>query len=404
MKGQLGGKHIWPTVVLTVALITTVLLTKVAIFEFLAISVIAAIWYMLARKWMLDVRVKKDIEIGNVQSNIKDYQTTISNFESAAIDSFEEINSMLSQVTSIQSAAIEGLVGGFQGLESQSRQQENLVLKLIELVSPGDKDNTDDPDCSSEATRLVKVFVDNITAMGDGSMNLVKALEVISSHINSINKLLNEIDGISEQTNLLALNAAIEAARAGETGRGFAVVADEVRSLSLRSNQFSTQIRNHFSNTRSAMSDASIIVGEMASLDLSMTLGSQDQISAMMNDVKELNIQVAEQLCDISSVAEEISSNVEVSVRSLQFEDMTRQLIDQVKKRMSVLRDNIYITQSFRDKSFNPAQDNQNDKDTFMEATNKLKNMKKEMSTLNNGNGSRSVSQRDIVAGDISLF
>ena len=217
MKRLIGRvNRIKLAVLLAVIVLSMVLLINEPIAEFLIISTALAIMYMLVQKTKLDFKVKKNREITVLHSKIKEYKTIIDNSESAMIETFIDIKSMLSQVTSIQGTAIEGLVGGFQGLENQSRKQENLVLNLIGMVNPGSKENPDEIDFSSEATKLVKVFVDNISAMGDGSMNLVKALDVISSHINSINKLLNEIDGISEQTNLLALNAAIEAARAGE--------------------------------------------------------------------------------------------------------------------------------------------------------------------------------------------
>ncbi|MCJ2047439.1 PAS domain S-box protein [Methylobacterium sp. J-078] len=49
---------------------------------------------------------------------------------------------------------------------------------------------------------------------------------------NSMNGIVQLIQGVGGQINLLALNATIEAARAGEAGRGFAVVAGEVKNLS----------------------------------------------------------------------------------------------------------------------------------------------------------------------------
>jgi methyl-accepting chemotaxis protein len=190
---------------------------------------------------------------------------------------------------------------------------------------------------ANEAKDVVEVFVENIKAMSKGSMELVSALNEMRHQLGEADKLLSEIDGISSQTNLLALNAAIEAARAGEAGRGFAVVADEVRKLSLRSTQFSEQIRHNYDLTLAKMEETGVIVGEMASRDIDLATVSQSRIHDMMSEVAETNRELNEKLVAVSGVSEDISSNVGVAVRSLQFEDMTRQLLERIEHRSATL-------------------------------------------------------------------
>ena len=260
-----------------------------------------------------------------------------SDVRSSLHEQFGLVENELGQIRGLQGTAIEGLVSSFTGLEQHSKRQLDMVIGLIERISSQLSEESGQHRMAQEAAEIVKVFVDNIQAMGKGSMELVNALNEISAQLAEADKLLSEIDGISSQTNLLALNAAIEAARAGEAGRGFAVVADEVRKLSQRSADFSEQIRGNYNTTQQTMSRAGLIVGEMASRDIDLALTSQDRISEMMEEVAETNKSLSEELSNISSISEEISHDVAIAIRSLQFEDMSRQLIEGMERRCSTV-------------------------------------------------------------------
>jgi PAS domain S-box-containing protein len=74
-----------------------------------------------------------------------------------------------------------------------------------------------------------------------------EAIEALTKHADSVQKIVQTIKDIASQTNLLALNAAIQAAHAGEHGRAFNVVAEEVRKLASHASEATKQAQGNIS-------------------------------------------------------------------------------------------------------------------------------------------------------------
>jgi len=157
-------------------------------------------------------------------------------------------------------------------------------------------------------------------------------VQQVVTEAQSLGSLVQLIRSISQQTNLLALNAAIEAARAGDVGRGFAVVADEVRKLSGATEQAVTKI------------DEGI-----RAVSLSIAAHFRDKISSEQIEAERTALQsFAAQLDDLGKSYQEVTDHevhVMVQIRnsslqlaemfmnalaSVQFQDVTRQQIEQV--------------------------------------------------------------------------
>jgi methyl-accepting chemotaxis protein len=230
--------------------------------------------------------------------------------------------------------AIGKLLGSFTSLNDLATRQKELAVTIVQGASGGGAEQMTIDRFIAETTAVLQAFVDSATQNSQHATLVVEKMDKINGAVSAVVKVLEEIEGISRQTNLLALNAAIEAARAGETGRGFAVVADEVRALSERTSHFSQQIRSQIGTVHELIRETEGAIDEMASHDRESAVRSKEDFDGTMVAIQKVNALTASRVGDLSALVEEIERQVGVAVTSLQFQDMTSQLIGHTQVRI----------------------------------------------------------------------
>ena len=241
-----------------------------------------------------------------------------------------------SRVQSMLADAIETLISSFTDLHNLLKNQQSIANDLTQNYR-NDRSNAAGTfqDFVEQTSETLSVFVEATIKTSQSTVLLVERMDEIRSKVDAILSIIEEINGIAGQTNLLALNAAIEAARAGEAGRGFAVVADEVRALSSRSSGFAGNIRSLVNDVHSAVLEAEGTLHLLAEHDMSFALKTKHQVEEMMGSLQSTNSQILGVVDHMGDIASEVENKVHTTVRALQFQDMTDQLLNHIKKRLN---------------------------------------------------------------------
>lgn len=360
----------------------------------------AGAWWLSAIRASTDNNVRKTEESSPITSNIA---PLYSELQDIIREESQQIQNELGQITTLVNDAIENLTASFNGLNNLSRSQEELVSSLVTnmTASVANADGSEEKTLmingfADETNKALHYFIEHILSTSRDSMNLVHKIDDIAKAMEQVEGMLDDVKGIANQTNLLALNAAIEAARAGESGRGFAVVADEVRKLSQSSNAFSDRIRDVMNSSLTDIGAAKVAIGEMASKDMNVALESKSRVTRMIEEAQSLNEFLHSNLGEVSNISSGINNSVSVAIRSLQFEDMVRQLAEHSDRTLSTM--NNFIDEATAELILiNEDVDGEN---TYETCSSRIKQLRsKHFTTLN-----KAVSQASMEEGDIDLF
>jgi len=232
----------------------------------------------------------------------------------------------------IISDAVVKLGNSFNGLNAQTRTQQQLVAALIEEVSQkkaggGGSNRASVREIADGMSMILQGFMDTLGQVSAQSSGVIAKMEAMTEVVNQTFSLLSNVEMITKQTNLLSLNAFIEAARSGEAGRGFQVVATEMRNLSHSSARLNEQIRVQVEQSRKIVHETRDVVNQMAMRDLNSLVEAKDHADILFAKLGVMNEYISEHLGQVSELTQGIDRSVGLAVQSLQFEDIVGQLL-----------------------------------------------------------------------------
>ena len=344
----------------------TLSLVVVAVIIWLSQSVLKSINQLTSR--VVSISKQKDLSI-RVDTSSGDEIATMGAALNNLLDEFKviilNVNQSANEVSEASAsikAVAEKTVSDLSEQQNQSEQiatamnqmsatVQDVAQNAVEAAQGASNANTE----SHTGKNIVDVSATTIKQIADGIKTAGDSIHRVENDSDRIGTVLEVIRGIADQTNLLALNAAIEAARAGEQGRGFAVVADEVRTLASRTQESTQEIQEMVESLQSGAKEAVALMedsrnrtdegvkqSESAGLALEKIVSSVDQIN-------EMNTQIASAAEEQGAVAEEINRNTliisEISTNNLQ---NTSEFVSSSEKIVSTVENLKLMVQQFK--------------------------------------------------------
>lgn len=275
----------------------------------------------------------KGAELRAATARASDTSTALLNSANEELKNSQLINQELSSLdmsTDAMAVSAEEMLTSIDGVSTQAKQSaefsQNAQIK------------------AKEGSETISESVNMVTTLSAQLKESKEALGQLYKDVDSIEAILDMIQGIAEQTNLLALNASIEAARAGEHGRGFSVVADEVRGLSEKTRASVVDIQSKINSLQSTVSRTgkSMESGlEASEMCVAKSQDSQQAFSAIVVELESIGEQSA---ITSSAIVEQVKVTQGITEHAHKMKDSishTGQLSSESVQRTEVLVDKL---------------------------------------------------------------
>jgi hypothetical protein len=119
----------------------------------------------------------------------------------------------------------------------------------------------------------------------------------------------------------------------------FIAISDGVRDLSEHTNNFSKQIHELVGNIGKSLAASERTANNLETSNMAAVKESNQHVQAMVTDLNSFNQTVANNALELNLISTNVEQNVLVVISTLQFQDMSSQLIEHARMRMAALQE-----------------------------------------------------------------
>jgi methyl-accepting chemotaxis protein len=235
-------------------------------------------------------------------------------------------------VPSMTEEAAFAVMEKFMVVREASSDAAEKARRLREEIADTSSDHS--VQYTSERTRqAIRKERDAIKGLSRSIRENREHLAAMGAEIESGIDLLKNIEEITERSKLIAFNMSIEAARLGESGRGFKVIIGELHRLNEKTFDFSRRVADLLARFReyNTLVEISSAVGRGSSRSSGDGRGETSVESLINASGRSRNSRRT------ASMSESIDHDLDGVLETLQFQDITRQMIEGAQGVLAIL-------------------------------------------------------------------
>jgi hypothetical protein len=246
-------------------------------------------------------------------------------------------NSVLAAVPSMTEEAAFSVIEKFMVVREASADGAEKAKKLREEIA--DTESEHSVQYTSERTRqAVRKERDAVKALSMTIRENREHLAAMGKEVESGLELLRNIEEITERSKLIAFNMSIEAARLGDSGRGFKVIITELHRLNEKTFDFSRRVAILLGKFREYNNILAENIERKSAEVIAEVERGMDAAESSVESLISASGRTQKFTQDIAAMSESIDRDLDGVLESLQFQDITRQMIEGAQAVLGILK------------------------------------------------------------------
>ncbi len=254
---------------------------------------------------------------------------TLKNVKSVAFEVNETSQKVNEHLMSVNKLAMKEQKGALETAE----QMNSMLIRLDSIASSAAETNSMADTTSISTKRAHESVTDTLSDMSNIRTTVQetgKRIKQLGERSEEISHVIDIINTIAERTTVLALNASMQAVKAGDAGKGFAVIAEEIQRLAETSrestNEISTLVNNiqQETNTTIATMDKTIVQvidgstkAEDAAIQMQTVLDTTNELVDAVDKIATASLDQVSISEDLKLKAEGILESTQVTGQEL---------------------------------------------------------------------------------------